>query len=436
MGHIGCLLLVDSLESELITSIVKDIEKKIEIKERKNPSSFPFTGREDNTELPTGKGENLETYLNNHRLFGIKLRMEQLEQKLEFDCDETRIIGVVGMPGIGKTTLAMRLYEEWNSKFVHCMPLLGICKKSKDHELVWLRKTLLEVLLEGKFPEKQNEITHESVKDTLLQTKIFVVLSDVSDKKQLDFLLGNLDWVKKGSKIVITTGDRSLLKEFVDDIYVVPLLNDEEAFQLFTYHAFDDQTYSPSQDFVILSRKFVDYAQGHPQALISLGTELRGKDEDYWNQRLATVTDRDNTTIQDVWKLSTDQLNERQKDVLLDIVHFFKSEDEYFVRSLLDSGDPDATDAVSEVRDLADKFMITVSDGRVEMNDLLYKFGKGLGSPMVHGMWNYKDIYTGTVHILCTYLISRILVIVYERKLLPCHGTEHNQIYLSARVNC
>ncbi|KAL0760866.1 hypothetical protein Bca101_077016 [Brassica carinata] len=313
-GLKGLVFEEDRLESELITSIVKDIEKKIEIKERKNPSSFPFTGREDNTELPTGKGENLETYLNNHRLFGIKLRMEQLEQKLEFDCDETRIIGVVGMPGIGKTTLAMRLYEEWNSKFVHCMPLLGICKKSKDHELVWLRKTLLEVLLEGKFPEKQNEITHESVKDTLLQTKIFVVLSDVSDKKQLDFLLGNLDWVKKGSKIVITTGDRSLLKEFVDDIYVVPLLNDEEAFQLFTYHAFDDQTYSPSQDFVILSRKFVDYAQGHPQALISLGTELRGKDEDYWNQRLATVTDQD----------------------------------EYFVRSLLDSGDPDATDAVSE----------------------------------------------------------------------------------------
>ncbi|KAF3591671.1 hypothetical protein DY000_02024540, partial [Brassica cretica] len=400
-GLKGLVFEEDRLESELITSIVKDIEKKIEIKERKNPSSFPFTGREDNTELPTGKGENLETYLNNHRLFGIKLRMEQLEQKLEFDCDETRIIGVVGMPGIGKTTLAMRLYEEWNSKFVHCMPLLGICKKSKDHELVWLRKTLLEVLLEGKFPEKQNEITHESVKDILLQTKIFVVLSDVSDKKQLDFLLGNLDWVKKGSKIVITTGDRSLLKEFVDDIYVVPLLNDEEAFQLFTYHAFDDQTYSPSQDFVILSRKFVDYAQGHPQALISLGTELRGKDEDYWNQRLATVTDRDNTTIQDVWKLSTDQLNERQKDVLLDIVHFFKSEDEYFVRSLLDSGDPDATDAVSEVRDLAEKFMITVSDGRVEMNDLLYKFGKGLGSTMVHGMWNYKDIYTGTDLLRC-----------------------------------
>lgn len=295
------------------------------------------------------------------------------------------------MPGIGKTTLAMKLHEKWNYNFVRCMPLLGIHKKSKDYEPVWLRKTLLEVLLEGKFPVIDNETTHESVKDILLQTKVFVVLDDVSDRKQLDFLLGNLDWIKKGSKILITTSDQSLLKGFVDDTYVVPLLNDKEAFQLFTYHAFDGRI-SPTQSFLILSRKFADYARGHPKALKLLGIELRGKDEAHWVNRLGTGTDWYNTRIHDVWKISTDQLNEQQKDVFFDIVYFFKSENEYFVRSLLDSGDPDITDSVSETRDLADKFLITISDGRVEMNDLLHRFSKGLGSPLRHRLWNYKDI--------------------------------------------
>ncbi|KFK21893.1 hypothetical protein AALP_AAs74023U000200 [Arabis alpina] len=395
-GMMGFLFEEDRSEGELITSIVKEVINsmiKRSSQRRKIPSFSRSTGREESTELATGKGENLETYLNNHPLFGIKLRMEQLEQKLQFDCNETQIIGVVGMPGIGKTTLAMKLYEKWNCNFVRCMPLLGIRKKSKDHEPVWFRETLLEVLLEGKFPVIRNETTHESVKDILLQTKVFVVLDDVSDKKQLNFLLGKRDWIKKGSKIVITTCDKSLLEGFADDTYVVPLLNDREAFQLFSYHAFDDQIYCPTGTFLTLSRMFVDYAGGHPLALILLGIELRGKDEAHWEQRVGIETHSYNKKIQDLWRFSIDQLSERQKDVFLDIVYFFMSEDEYFVRSLLDSGDPDGNDPVSDLRDLAEKFLITISDGRVEMNDLLYRFSKGLGSPLRHRLWNHKNIY-------------------------------------------
>lgn len=318
--------------------------------------------------------------------------MKLLENKLKFDCNETLIIGVVGMSGIGKTTLAMLLHEKWNCKFLRCVPLLGIRKKSEQYGPVWLRKTLLEVLLEGKFPAISDKTTHESVKDKLLKTKVFLVLDDVSNKKQLEFLLSDLDWIKKGSKIIITTSDQSLLKGFADDTYVVPLLNDKEAFQLFTYHAFDDQNCSATQNFLSLSRKFVDYSRGHPQTLIILGTELHEKDEAHWEHRLRTITDCYNTRIQDVWRFSTDQLSEQQKDVFFDIVYFFKSEDEYFVRSLLDSGDPDTIDSVSELRDLADKFLITISDGRVEMNDLLYRFSKGLGFPRRHRLCNYKGI--------------------------------------------
>lgn len=56
----------------------------------------------------------------------------------------------------------------------------------------------------------------------MLQTKVFVILDNVSEKMQLDFLLGNLDWKRKGSKIIITTYDKSLLKGFANDTYIVP----------------------------------------------------------------------------------------------------------------------------------------------------------------------------------------------------------------------
>ncbi|XP_010494616.1 PREDICTED: disease resistance-like protein CSA1 [Camelina sativa] len=184
-----------SSESEFITISVKKVLEIISLQEG------------ESTELSTERGETHKNYLNKQHLVGVEQRITQLEEKLEFDSNKTRIVGVVGMPGIGKTTLAMTLHEKWNCRFLHCVPLLDIRKKSEDYGSVWLRKTLLEVLLEGKFPEISDKTTHESMKDKLLQNKVFIVLDDVSDKTQLEFLLGDLDWIKKGSKIVITTSD-------------------------------------------------------------------------------------------------------------------------------------------------------------------------------------------------------------------------------------
>ncbi|CAA7059301.1 unnamed protein product [Microthlaspi erraticum] len=254
------------------------------------------------------------------------------------------------------TTLAMMLYEKWKHRFIRRVLLQDIRGNSEKYVSVRLRETLWERLLKRKFPVIGDETTYESTKGELLKTKIFVVLDDVSDKQQLEFLLGDRDWIKKGSMIVITTSDKSLLEGFVDDTYVVPKLNDSEAFQLFSYHAFRDHIHSRDSTFLKLSRMFVDYAEGHPLALKILGSELCGRDEAYWESKLE------------------------------------KSEDEYFVRSLLDSGDPDSTDAVSEVKDLVNKFLITIVDGRVEMNVPLCTFSKDLASPQCLRLWNYKDI--------------------------------------------
>lgn len=103
----------------------------------------------------------------------------------------------------------------------------------------------------------------------------------------------------------------------------------------------------------------------------------------------STPSEESNTKINNVLRLRIDQLNERQKDVLFDLACFFRSEDEYFIRSLFDS---ENSDSLSEVRDLAEKFLITICDGRIEMNDQLYMFAKELGSPGRLRLWKYTDI--------------------------------------------
>ncbi|CAL9241620.1 unnamed protein product [Arabidopsis halleri] len=320
-------------------------------------------------------------------LVGVELRLKQLEKVLYSTPGKTRIIGVIGMPGIGKTTLANILFEKRGCKF----PRSFFLTVSKDYISEELKRTYLEELLKNTQIISE-ETTNESLKEKMLQTKVFVVLDNVSDKKQLEFLLANLNWIKKGSKIVVTACDKLLVEGLAHETYVVPHLNNKEAFQVFSYHAFDGKICIPTETFLSLSRNFVDNAGGNPLALKLLGSELCGKDEAYWKQKLQTVLQNSNMKIQDGWRFFIDQLTERHKDVLLDVACFFRSDDEYFIRSLLDSGDSDSTDDVSEVRDLAEKFLITICDGRVEMNDGHYTFCKDLGSPGGLRLWKYKDI--------------------------------------------
>ncbi|KFK33051.1 hypothetical protein AALP_AA6G323900 [Arabis alpina] len=352
-------------------------------------NSFENKRNEEGREI-IGSSYHDNTYLGNleklkmHPLVGLELRLKQMEKVLYLTPGKTRIVGVVGMPGIGKTTLATILFEKRGRKFPSHL-FLTMPKKCR---LEQLRRVFLKELLKHINEDINDETTHESMKDKLLRTKVFVVLDDVRDKKQLEFLLGNLTWIRKGSKIVITTCDKSLLAGLAHDTYVVQQFNNRETFQLFTYHAFYDKI-CPSEAFISLSRMFVDITAGNPLDLKLLGSFLCGKDEASWEHELKIARQHFNTKMRDVWRFSIDQLNERQKYVFLDIMYFFKSEDEEFVRSILDLRNPES---VSDVRDLADKFLLTISGGRVEMHDQLYTLGKELGSPGGHRLSNYRDI--------------------------------------------
>lgn len=239
------------------------------------------------------------------------------------------------------------------------------------------------------------ESAHEFWKEDLLKRKVFVILDDVSGKKQIKFLLGKRDWIKGGSKIVITSSDKSLLQDLVNDMFEVPRLNSRDSLQCFTCHAFGSD-YAKG-NFMNLSRKLLDYAKGNPLALKALGVELRGKDEAYWEQRLGTLTQTSNKMIQDVLRRRFDELTRRQKDAFLDVACFFKSENASFVRCVVDSEFNEVSD---EIRDLTNKFLINISGGRVEMHDLLSTFAKDLASQALaknyagveFRLWSHQDI--------------------------------------------
>lgn len=151
---------------------------------------------------------------------------------------------------------------------------------------------LLKSFLQSIFKKKDNvyltiteKTTHEDVKEHLLETKLLLVLDDLGSKEEIGHLLGDRGWIKQGSKIVILTSDKSQVEGLVDDIYVVPGLNEKEGLECLRHRAFGDASRSASAEgeYLKLSRNFVDYARGNPSALRSLGKDLWGRDEGEWN---------------------------------------------------------------------------------------------------------------------------------------------------------
>ncbi|XP_048634369.1 disease resistance-like protein CSA1 [Brassica napus] len=320
-------------------------------------------------------------------LYGIETRLKQLEEKLEFDCESTLTVGVVGMPGIGKTTLTKMLYEKWQHKFLRCVFLHDVRKLWQDRMMdrnIFMRELLKDDDLSQQVAA---DLSPESLKALLLSKKSLVVLDNVTDKKQIEVLLGECDWIKKGSLIFITTSDKSVIEGKVDDTYEVLRLSGRESFQYFSYFAFGGgkHYYTPKGNFMNLSRLFADYAKGNPLALKILGVELNGKDETHWEDKLSKLAQSPDKTIQNVLQISYDGLSELHKNVFLDVACFFRSGDEYYVKCLVESCD-------SEIKDLASKFFINISGGRVEMHDLLYTFGKELGLQGSRRLWNHKGV--------------------------------------------
>ncbi|CAA7059299.1 unnamed protein product [Microthlaspi erraticum] len=197
-------------------------------------------------------------------------RLEQFEERFGFDPDVTQIFIILGMAGIGKTTLAKKHFDKCKNRVLINKIVLGIHKRSKNEPRSdWLIREILE-----------DDVGYAKV----FLKKSFVLLDDVSELSQIEFLLRR---IKEGSKIVITTRDKSWIKGLVHDTYLVPGLNDNEALQLFRYHAFNNQDNTPpTHSFIKLSQKFVDFAGGNPLALEELGKELCGKNEDEWERKL------------------------------------------------------------------------------------------------------------------------------------------------------
>ncbi|MBA0789259.1 hypothetical protein Gotri_026468, partial [Gossypium trilobum] len=210
-------------------------------------------------------------------LIGIDYQKKTILRLIEKE--DSRLIGLWGQGGIGKTTLSDVIYNEISCKFEDSCFLLNVREKLKKQGMESLRNELLSKLLNQAIHADTPSIGSTLIQERLSNKRVLVVLDDVNDSDQIDCF--GVKHFGDGSKIIVTSRDRQVLKNGgVHKIHEVKMLNKDDSLQLFSTFAF--KQLNPAVEFQDLSKKFVEYAQGSPLALRVLGSKLYKKSRKEW----------------------------------------------------------------------------------------------------------------------------------------------------------
>ncbi|KAG8645006.1 hypothetical protein MANES_10G022500v8 [Manihot esculenta] len=229
--------------------------------------------------------------------------ISDLKARLMMEEEQVRVVSIVGMGGLGKTTLAKKIYNDvdvkqnfdfhsWifisqqfsvkevvvrilmdaasnedKAKLLEDMkggqPLKSKVGKMKEDEEF---KCLLERMKE--------EDLIRTLHSTLIEKRYFVVLDDIWTTEAWDYLKRAFPNGKRGSKVLITTRNTVVASHADPQSSVVepPLLKDDEGWELLKR-----KTFPRPPEFEKLGREMVKKCKGLPLAIVVLGGLLATK---------------------------------------------------------------------------------------------------------------------------------------------------------------
>ncbi|KAI9088252.1 hypothetical protein K1719_029973 [Acacia pycnantha] len=218
-----------------------------------------------------------------HFVGDTQSKVDRIISHSKMGLEDTCFIGIWGERGIGKTTLARLVYDEIQSKFDATCFLDNIREVSERDGIVSLQKKLLSGLRLGERDIDNSFEGAKIIRRFLCHKKVLIILDDISQISQLENLAGNKEWFGAGSKIVITTRDKTLLKVYEQfEEYGVGRLHPDESLKLLCQEAFKKE--GPQEGFWDLSQEVIKHVCGLPLVLKVLGSYLCKKDKNEWRK--------------------------------------------------------------------------------------------------------------------------------------------------------
>ncbi|XP_039156065.1 disease resistance protein RPV1-like [Eucalyptus grandis] len=304
----------------------------------------------------------------------IDHHVDAIMKMIGAETSETRIIGIHGMGGIGKTTIAKVIYNKLSHDFEnHCF-LRDIRETSKGNGIQCLQNQLIYDILKKKCVDiKDADKGTQIIKERLSNKRVLLVLDDVEKENHIDALVGKCDWLHRGSKIIVTTRNGAIVcPPKVDHSYELRRMDDDLSLKLFSKHAF--QKDSPLDVYIHQSKRAISIAGGLPLALKVIGSLLFHIKKEKWDSKLEELENVPPEDVQSMLKISYNALRVREKHIFLDIACLFIGYDKDTVVHFWDKSKFFPDKALEVLQNMS---LISIEkDNKVWMHDQLRDLGR------------------------------------------------------------
>ncbi|KAL3504648.1 hypothetical protein ACH5RR_034489 [Cinchona calisaya] len=208
-----------------------------------------------------------------NKLVGFKDAEAEIMELLTGGSRQLKIVSIVGMPGLGKTTLAYSLYNHpsINLHFHVCAWCCVSQTFEKDSFLYDIFDQIVGKTIQSHETSREDFV--QKLYQSLKGRRYLIVIDDIWDIKAWNDLKGPFPDDENGSRILLTTRHRTLALEANSIPYALRMLSPEESCELLWLRLFNGETCP--QELSTISKRIARNCKGLPLAVILIAGILK-----------------------------------------------------------------------------------------------------------------------------------------------------------------